>query len=71
MCRKPKEKVFTYALIHARASLMQAKSMTPTTTTTAATAAAVTEGRRVYCVYSFEGEDERMNMQKGRSILGI
>jgi hypothetical protein len=50
MCHKPKEEVFIYALLPARASLMPAKSMTPTTTTTAAVvvAAAATEGRRAY-----------------------
>jgi hypothetical protein len=48
MCHKPKEEVFVYALLHARANLMmQAKSMSSTTTKTTRTAtAAATEGHR-------------------------
>jgi hypothetical protein len=54
MYHKPKEEVFIFALLPARASLMPAKSMTPTTTTTTAAAvvvAAATEGRRAYHIF--------------------
>ena len=54
MYHKPKEEVFIYVLLPARASLMPAKSMTPTTTTittTAAAVAAATEGRRAYRIF--------------------
>jgi hypothetical protein len=53
MYHKPKEEVFIYAMLPARASLMPAKSMTPTTTTRAAAVAAVaaTEGRRAYHIF--------------------
>jgi hypothetical protein len=67
MCHKLKEEVFTYALLSAKASLMQAKSMIPTTITVAATAAAATEGCRAHHI--FGEEDEKIEYAKRLTTL--